>query len=321
MRNRELAMFTPLRASAEGKNCISVSSSILLTIFSIQVVWSVILANGTPYLLSLGMPGYITAITWMAAPLCGTFVQPYMGALSDNYRSKYGRRRPFIVFGALGTLSSIFLLAYVEQLVSVLDFLFLDDLAKRQIICTAAFILVWSLGFWIQPLQVGARALLVDLFPEAQQLQASASATYYVGCGNLIGAASGLTTLPKLLGLTRWTQFQCLCLIATIALSSTVTLGCFLSSEPTFAKETARGGMASIRKSRLLKQLHTSFNHLTTIMYQVLVVQFFSWMAWFPFLYYGTSYMSSICEFSQILPEVKPNRQQLRIMTYFLKET
>ncbi|KAF2738050.1 hypothetical protein EJ04DRAFT_588853, partial [Polyplosphaeria fusca] len=268
---------------------------------SIQVVWSVVLSNGTAYLLSLGMPGYVTAITWMAGPLCGAFVQPYMGSLSDHCGSKYGRRRPFIVLGTAGVLSSIVSLACLELLISSLGLLKEDVEAQRYTTCTVAFLLVWSLSFWIQPLQVGVRALMVDLFCENQQSRVSACASYWVGCGNLIGAASGFLALPEAFGLNGWTQFQCLCLVTAVALSSTVAVGCYLSQEIPALLEMTTQRNAHSKKPRSFEHVHSTYRQLTTVMRQVMVMQFLSWMAWFPFLYYGTSYISSLCMYSGFL--------------------
>ncbi|KAF2112275.1 hypothetical protein BDV96DRAFT_649080 [Lophiotrema nucula] len=291
----------PLRVFAEGKKAHTLAFQVqTLTLCRLQVVWSVVLSNGTAYLLTLGMPSHVTAITWMAGPLCGTFVQPYMGTLSDKFGSRYGRRRPFIMLGAIGTVLSIFFLACVEQLVSSLN-IFLDDNAERLATCTAAFFLIWSLSFWIQPLQVGVRALIVDLFPKDQQPQASACASYWVGCGNLIGAASGFVSLPDTLGLVRWTQFQCLCLIATVALTSTVIVGCLACQETPAQAEVTRGRHVSAGLFQVLKRVRTTSYHLNDVMRHVMLIQFFSWMAWFPFLYYGSSYIANLFAHQEML--------------------
>ena len=47
------------------------------------------------------------ALVWIAGPLSGTLVQPYVGMKSDNCRMRWGRRRPFIVGGAIATITAI----------------------------------------------------------------------------------------------------------------------------------------------------------------------------------------------------------------------
>jgi solute carrier family 45 protein 1/2/4 len=58
---------------------------IILTISlgGLQIAWSVELSNGSPYLLSLGLSKSLMALVWIAGPLSGTLVQPYVGVRSD----------------------------------------------------------------------------------------------------------------------------------------------------------------------------------------------------------------------------------------------
>jgi solute carrier family 45 protein 1/2/4 len=93
---------------------------ILLTISigGLQLAWCVELSNGTPYLLSLGLSKSLMALVWIAGPLSGALVQPYVGILSDNCRSKWGKRTPFMVVGSVATVLSLLALAWVREIVS-----------------------------------------------------------------------------------------------------------------------------------------------------------------------------------------------------------
>ena len=44
-------------------------------------------------------------------------MQPYIGIRSDNCRHKWGRRRPFIVGGAVATVTSLLALAWTQTIV------------------------------------------------------------------------------------------------------------------------------------------------------------------------------------------------------------
>jgi len=92
---------------------------VLLTISigGLQLAWAVELSNGTPYLLSLGLSKSLMALVWIAGPLSGTLVQPYVGMLSDACRSSWGKRTPFMVFGGLATMVSLLALAWVREIV------------------------------------------------------------------------------------------------------------------------------------------------------------------------------------------------------------
>ena len=53
---------------------------------------------------------------WVAGPLTGTVVQPYIGIRSDNCRSRWGRRKPFIAIGGATTIICLLALAWVREL-------------------------------------------------------------------------------------------------------------------------------------------------------------------------------------------------------------
>jgi solute carrier family 45 protein 1/2/4 len=92
---------------------------ILLTISigGLQIAWSVELSNGSPYLLSLGLSKSLMALVWIAGPLSGTLVQPYVGMLSDNCRISWGKRKPFMLGGAAATILSLLFLAWTKEIV------------------------------------------------------------------------------------------------------------------------------------------------------------------------------------------------------------
>jgi hypothetical protein len=56
------------------------------------------------------------ALVWIAGPLSGVLVQPYVGLKSDNCRLHWGKRRPFIVGGAAATILSLMVLAWAKEL-------------------------------------------------------------------------------------------------------------------------------------------------------------------------------------------------------------
>jgi hypothetical protein len=56
------------------------------------------------------------ALVWIAGPLSGVLVQPYVGLKSDNCRLRWGKRRPFIVGGAAATIVSLMVLSWAKEL-------------------------------------------------------------------------------------------------------------------------------------------------------------------------------------------------------------
>lgn len=59
----------------------------------------------------------LLAFVWIAGPLSGTLVQPYVGIRSDNSRIKYGKRVPFMLSGAFATAISLLALAWTREIV------------------------------------------------------------------------------------------------------------------------------------------------------------------------------------------------------------
>lgn len=69
----------------------------------------------------------LLAFVWIASPLAGTLVQPYIGIRSDNCRISWGKRKPFMFAGAAGTIVALLALAWVQEIVGGLLGLFGAD--------------------------------------------------------------------------------------------------------------------------------------------------------------------------------------------------
>lgn len=77
------------------------------------------LADCTPYLLQLGLTKSKTSLVWIAGPLSGIIMQPVVGVLADNSRSKWGRRRPFMVGGAVIVALCLLVLGWTAEIVGL----------------------------------------------------------------------------------------------------------------------------------------------------------------------------------------------------------
>ncbi|KTD19102.1 Major Facilitator Superfamily protein [Legionella jordanis] len=68
------------------------------------------IANLTTIFQFAGFKSHVIGYLWLIAPLAGLFGQPVIGILSDNFQSKYGRRRPlFLLSTVLGFVGLLFL--------------------------------------------------------------------------------------------------------------------------------------------------------------------------------------------------------------------
>lgn len=115
-----------------------------LGIGGLQIAWSVETSNGSPFLLSLGMSKSLLALVWIAGPLGGVLVQPYVGIRSDNCRLSWGKRRPFMIAGAIATAVSFIALAWSKAIVHGFLGLFGASPEARGV---QVFTIIWATSF------------------------------------------------------------------------------------------------------------------------------------------------------------------------------
>lgn len=218
-------------------------------------------------------------------------IQPLVGILSDRSRNSWGRRRPFIIVGTIGVIISMMALAWIGDIIEGLAIAVGGNphhVAVQILVVVLAAIWIYALNVSIQPLQAGLRALIVENCPAHQQSQASAWASAMVGVGNVVGYFSGFIELPELFNSTTLTQFQGLCLIASLALLITIPISCYWiveKSPPTRSLSSLeRAGLAG-----LLRDLSRTYKILPIKIRKVFHIQFCAWMGWFPFLFYSTT--------------------------------
>ena len=69
--------------------------------FGIQYSFGLQQANMSPIYQYLGADASNLPLLWLAGPMTGLLIQPIIGALSDRTHSKWGRRTPYFMVGAL----------------------------------------------------------------------------------------------------------------------------------------------------------------------------------------------------------------------------
>ncbi|MGO4168067.1 MFS transporter [Novosphingobium sp. YAF33] len=80
-----------------------------LGFFGLQFSFGLQQANMSPIYRTLGATEAILPLLWLAGPMTGLIVQPLVGAMSDRTRSRFGRRTPYFLIGAV--ICSLCLLA------------------------------------------------------------------------------------------------------------------------------------------------------------------------------------------------------------------
>ena len=110
----------------------------------------------------------------------GVIFQPAFGRLSDRCRSKYGKRRPFVIFGA--PVSSLLFLLFPIVFVSTNDKAFGLPVTMLFII-----LFVFSMSLWRAPVV----ALMPALTPPALRSEGNAIINLMGGIGSAVGLVAG----------------------------------------------------------------------------------------------------------------------------------
>ncbi|RAK76736.1 sucrose transporter [Aspergillus fijiensis CBS 313.89] len=261
----------------------------------LQIVWSVQHSSGSPYLLSLGMSKAMLAFVWIAGPLTGTIVQPYIGARSDNCRIAWGKRKPFMALGGVVLVFCLLTLAWVREIVGGTLSLFGVDAQSdgvRTTVLVVATLLMYCQDFAINTIQAAIRAFIVDNARAHQQESANAWASRHNGAGNILGYVLGGMDLPKTFPALGNTQFKGLSVIASVFLAVTLSLSCAYIQErdPRFEPLTStRPGLPS-----LFRSIIDSVHGLSSRIRRIYLIQVPAWFAWFSFLFYATTYIGQL---------------------------
>lgn len=299
----------------------------------LQIAWAVEMSNGTPYLLSLGIPKSVLALVWMAGPLSGTLVQPYIGMLSDNCRIPWGKRKPFMVGGAAATILSLMFLAWTKEIISgFFGALGVDrdgSFVYYAIIVTAiawVYILDFAIntggflhGTVVTRLLISpqckppfVRLLLtvprhtnkvspIDHMYNCIQKQgsdpvtetANAMASRFLGVGNITGYLAGYVNLSTFFWWLGDTQFKELCAIASIILAITIFLSCTFIKE----RDPRLEGPPSNDKPGVVsffRKIFASIKRLPPQTRKVCQVQICAWIGFFPLLFYTSEYIAEL---------------------------
>lgn len=95
--------------------------------FGLQFSFGLQQANMGPIYGFLGADEATMPLLWLAGPMTGLLVQPIIGAMSDRTRSRFGRRTPYFLIGAIICSISLFLMPTSPTLWMAASLLWLLD--------------------------------------------------------------------------------------------------------------------------------------------------------------------------------------------------
>lgn len=139
-------------------------------LLGVQVVWALQNANTSRILQTLGAELDELAILWIAGPITGLLVQPVIGYLSDRTRGRLGKRRPYILAGALLTALAMVAMPNASSL-------------------TAAALTLWLLTASVNIAMEPFRALVADQLPPGKRAAGFAVQVFFIGTGAVLASA------------------------------------------------------------------------------------------------------------------------------------
>lgn len=132
--------------------------------FGIQIGFGLQNANTSRIFQTLGAEVDSLAILWIAAPLTGLLVQPIIGHFSDSTWTRFGRRRPYFLVGAILTTLALIAMPNSPSLWFAAAMLWIMDA---------------SINITMEPF----RAFVGDNLPEEQRTTGYAMQSFFIGAG------------------------------------------------------------------------------------------------------------------------------------------
>ncbi|KAF7311285.1 MFS general substrate transporter [Mycena kentingensis (nom. inval.)] len=264
----------------------------ILTIglLAVQVLWSTEMAFASPYLVSLGLSTSHVALVFLAGPISGLVVQPFIGAFADVSTSSWGRRRPYIILGCVLCVVGMLLLGYTKSVAGVFTQAGSD--AHRTLTTGLAVVSIFLIDFSVNAVQAVDRALVVDTLPPAQQTAGNACAALMLGVGSVLGFFIGNLPLQTLLPfLHADSELQALSAIVSFVMLAFHLLTTCMVRERVLLKSA---GLPRPSLRNEFREIIRNIRTLPPTIRQICVIQFFAWLGWFPVLFYTTLYFTDL---------------------------
>ncbi|KAL5639507.1 hypothetical protein ACGC1H_006221 [Rhizoctonia solani] len=251
----------------------------------LQIVWSVEMAYASPYLLSLGLKKSHMALVFVAGPLSGLIMQPLIGVLADHSTSSLGRRRPYMLAASLVSIGGLILLGFTREFSGIFG-------GAKSITVGIAIYAIFCIDFSINAVQAVDRALLVDILPPSQQAAGNAWAGRMFGLGSVAGFFIGGIHLPNVFPWLGRTQLEVLTVVSSVLLLALHGVTAVSVEEKVLVIDGgASDGNVLVR---IFKDIWDNILTLPRTIRSICMVQFFSWIAWFPVLFYSSTWVGDI---------------------------
>ena len=255
--------------------------SFALGFFGLQFAWQMRIILSGPVTENLGASPFLFGLIWLAGPFTGMVVQPVIGALSDKTTSPFGRRRPYLLGGALLSALALWALPNSELITNFISSTLHIKFPALAALCFAA-VMIWILDACVNIAQGPYRALIPDVVPPEQHSIANSYISLAIGLGSVFAAG----TAPFL----KWAfnyqmSINAQFVMAALAFSLGMAWTCLMIKERRYQpKENEEK-----EKFDLVKSLKEFFA-LSPEVGKICWMQFFTWIGNMCMMIYFTQY-------------------------------
>lgn len=246
-------------------------------------------ANVSRILSDLGADLHSLSLYWLVAPIMGLIVQPWVGAASDRTWGRLGRRRPFILAGAIAAAIGMLLMPNAPLFVAIMAPMLFG--AMMLALMDASF------NVCFQPF----RSLVSDMVPNGQRNVGYSVQSLLINIGAVIGSILPFV-LTNVIGLENTSKAGEVApsVVWAFYLGATVLLGSvlwtvFRTKEYAPADYARYKGLETEETQVAKKPMGERLTHFFSLvvnmpgtMKQLAVVQFFSWFSLYIMWVYTT---------------------------------
>lgn len=241
-----------------------------LGFFGLQFAWQMRIILSGPVTESLGASPLLFGLIWLAGPVTGMLVQPIIGAMSDATETPFGRRRPYLLAGALFASLALWAFPQSGEIAQFLSGLLHLNLPVWSGLLIAA-IMIWVIDACVNAAQGPYRALIPDNVPTEQHSIANSYLSFAIGLGSVIAAGTA-PFLNWAFGYQMSVKAQFV--MAALAFSLAMIWTCVTTKERKIVRSSET---IEEKKPTFIDNLKEFFNSSPDV-FKICAMQFFTWL-------------------------------------------
>ena len=253
-----------------------------LGFLGLQFAWQMRIILSAPVTEGLGANPFIYGLIWLAGPFTGMVVQPLIGALSDKTKSRFGRRRPYLLGGALIASIALWLFPNSGNIANLTG---LNIYPWAGLLIAAA--LIWVIDACINIAQGPYRALIPDVIIPEQHSLANSYISLAIGLGSVIAAA----TAPVLkFAFNYQMSISAQFIMAALAFTLAMTWTCLTIKEKNTKTASYSENLTTETTYAGFWQSMKEFFELSPEVSKICIMQFFTWIGMMCMMIFFTNF-------------------------------